>query len=71
MVKFELFPMQNIFDILKKLTEDFKGHSIDMLCQLMENCGRFLYLNEQSHLKFSSLLDKIKQTSHHSKNIKN
>lgn len=65
MVKFELFPMQNVFDILKRLIDDFKGHSIDMLCQLMETCGRFLYMNEMSHLKFNTSLETIKQMSHH------
>jgi regulator of nonsense transcripts 2 len=65
MVKFELFPMQNIFEILKRLIDDFKGHSIDLLCQLMESCGRFLYLNEVSHLKFNTCLEAIKQYAHH------
>ena len=27
----------------------------------MENCGRFLYLNENTHLKFNACLDNIKQ----------
>jgi regulator of nonsense transcripts 2 len=65
MVKFDLFAMQNIFEILKRLIDDFKGHSIDLLCQLMESCGRFLYLNEISHLKFNSCLETIKQICHH------
>lgn len=71
MVKFELFPMQNIFEILKRLIDDFKGNTIDILCNLMENCGRFLYLSEQSHLKFKNFLDSIKQLSHHSKILYN
>jgi regulator of nonsense transcripts 2 len=65
MVKFELFPMQNIFDILKRLIDDFKDYSIDVLCNLMESCGRFLYLNELSHLKFKGCLDTMKQLAHH------
>jgi len=67
MIKFNAFPMQNIFDILKKLLEDFKGISIDLLCNLMENAGRYLYLNEQSHLKFSNFLENVKQNSQYSK----
>ena len=65
MVKFDLFAIQNVFEILKRLIDDFKGHSIDLLCQLMESCGRFLYLNEISHLKFNSSMETIKQLSHH------
>lgn len=64
MIKFELFPMLNVFDILKRLIDDLKGHSIDLLCQLMESCGRFLYLNETSHLKFNTCLETIKQLTH-------
>ena len=67
MIKFDLFPMQNVFEILKKLLDDFKGISIDLLCNLMENTGRYLYLNEQSHLKFTSCLDLIKQNTQYSK----
>jgi len=66
MIKFNLFPMQNVFEILKKLLDDFKGLSIDLLCNLMENSGRFLFLNEQSHLKFNSCLETIKLNTQYS-----
>ncbi len=65
MVKFDLFPIQNVFEILKRLIDDLKGHAIDILCQLMESCGRFLYLNEISHLKFNACLETIRQINHH------
>lgn len=67
MIKLNLFPMQHVFEILKRLLDDFKGMSIDLLCNLMENAGRFLYLNPQSHLKFNSCLDIIKQNTQYSK----
>jgi len=67
MIKFNLFPMQNVFEILKKLLDDFKGVAIDLLCNLMENAGRFLFLNEQSHLKFNSCIDTIKVNTQYSK----
>jgi regulator of nonsense transcripts 2 len=67
MVKFGSFPIGNVFEILKRLIDDFKGHSIDVLCNLMDSCGRYLYLNEQTHLKFKNFLDHVKQLSHHSK----
>lgn len=67
MIKFNLFPMQNVFEILKKLLDDFKGVSIDLLCNLMENAGRYLFLNEQSHLKFNSCLETIKLNTQYSK----
>ncbi len=67
MIKFNLFPMLNVFEILKKLLDDFKGVSIDLLCNLMENAGRYLFLNEQSHLKFNSCIDTIKLNTQYSK----
>lgn len=67
MIKFYAFPMQHVFEILKKLLDDFKGVSIDLLCNLMENAGRFLFINEQSHLKFNSCLETIKLNTQYSK----
>lgn len=67
MIKLNLFPMQNVFEILKKLLDDFKGVSIDLLCNLMENAGRYLFLNEQSHLKFNTCLETIKINTQYSK----
>lgn len=67
MIKFNLFPMQNVFEMLKKLLDDFKGISVDLLCNLMENAGRYLFLNEQSHLKFNSCLETIKLNTQYSK----
>jgi regulator of nonsense transcripts 2 len=69
MIKLNAFPMQNVFEILKKLLDDFKGVSIDLLCNLMENAGRYLFLNEQSHLKFNSCLETIKLNTQYSKFI--
>ena len=69
LIKFDLFPVQNIFDILKKIIDDFKGYSVDILCSIFENAGRFLYLNDVTHLKFNSFIENIKQMTYHS-NIK-
>ena len=67
LIKFDLFPVQNIFDLLKKIIDDFKGYSVDILCAIFENAGRFLYLNEQTHIKFNSFIENIKQMTYHSK----
>jgi hypothetical protein len=64
LVKFGLFPLKNIFDILKFLIDDFKGKSIDLLCTLLDTCGRFLYLNEISHNQFKTFLDNLKRMNH-------
>ena len=62
-VKFGMFPMDTIFEILKGLKDDFSGHSIDILCHILDHSGRYLYLNESSHIKFSGFIDEIKKIS--------
>jgi regulator of nonsense transcripts 2 len=69
MVKFGNFPINNVFEILKRLVDDFKGHSVDVLCNLLDSCGRYLYLNEATHIKFKNFLNNVKQLAHHSKFI--
>ena len=64
LTKFGLFPIKNIFDIIKYLFDDFKGKSVDLLCCLLDTCGRYLYLNENSHNQFKSLLDNLKKMNH-------
>jgi len=67
LIKFDLFPVQNTFDILKKIIDDFKGYAVDILCAIFENAGRYLYLNDQTHVKFSAFIENIKQMAYHSK----
>ena len=35
---------------------DFTGQNIDMTCFLLEQCGRFLYLQPQSHARMNHLV---------------
>jgi regulator of nonsense transcripts 2 len=66
LIKFDLFPVQNTFDILKKIIDDFKGYAVDILCSIFENAGRYLYLNDLTHVKFSAFIENIKQMAYHS-----
>ena len=66
LVKFEVCPEKNIFQIWTKLMGDFSHHNIDVVCTLLECCGRFLYKIYQ--VKTKNLLDimmKKKQTAIH------
>ena len=38
------------------LVEDFTHHNIEMACNLLEVCGRFLYRSEDSHIRTKNLL---------------
>lgn len=63
-IKFNLFDYDVLFEILNYLIEDFKGHNIDIICNIFDNCGRFLYLNETSNGRFVPLIEKIKKLAH-------
>lgn len=64
MVKFGAFPIKNVIDIIKDLLDDFKFKSIECLCQILDNCGRYIYLNKTSQERFGQILDNIKKMAH-------
>ena len=64
MVKFGAFPIKDVFDIIRDLLDDFKFKSIECLCQLLDNCGRYIYLNKASQERFGQILDNIKKMAH-------
>lgn len=45
-----------LFLHFKMLLEDFTHHNIDMACNLLEVCGRFLYRSPESHVRTRNLL---------------
>lgn len=64
LIKFEVFPTANIVtSIINRLFEDFTPVSIELLCILIDSCGRFLYLHEVTHLKFNTFLNEFKSVS--------
>ena len=64
MVKFGAFPIKNVFEIINELLSDFKFKSIESLCQILDNCGRYIYLNKATQEKFGQILDSIKKMAH-------
>ena len=64
MVKFGAFPIKDVFDLIKDLLSDFKFKSIECLCQILDNCGRYIYLNKTTNEKFGQILDTIKKMAH-------
>lgn len=55
LIKFEICQPKEIFSIWTKLVTDFSGHNIDILCTLIECCGRYLY--KLFPVKTKNLLD--------------
>ena len=54
--KFRLLPQSIAFACLKKCVKDFTGTNIDMTSYLLESCGRFLYLQPESHARMKHLV---------------
>ena len=57
LVKFNMFSRPDALNCLKTLLADFKHHNIEMGCNLLDVCGRFLYRNCESHQKLKLLLE--------------
>ncbi|XP_014362200.2 regulator of nonsense transcripts 2 [Papilio machaon] len=49
LVKFDLYSKMEALYCLKVLLHDFQHHHIEMACNLLETCGRFLYCNAETH----------------------
>jgi len=59
--KFNLFPLKKLFIIINKLTVNFSPLAIRTLACLLENCGRWLYLNPLSHQRLLAAIKIIRQ----------
>nr|XP_006818844.1 PREDICTED: regulator of nonsense transcripts 2-like [Saccoglossus kowalevskii] len=59
LTKFKMFPKTDTLLCLKMLLHDFSHHNIEMACNLLETCGRFLYRSPDSHLRTNALLEQM------------
>ncbi|XP_065640842.1 regulator of nonsense transcripts 2 isoform X1 [Hydra vulgaris] len=59
LTKFKVCPKAEALYCLKVLLDKFTHHNIDMACNLIETCGRFLYRSPESHSRMSSLLEQM------------
>ena len=57
LVKFNMFSRLDALNCLKTLLADFKHHNVEMACNLLDVCGRYLYRNQESHMKLKLLLE--------------
>ncbi|KAJ3285377.1 hypothetical protein HK104_009522, partial [Borealophlyctis nickersoniae] len=57
LTKFRVTPNHVIFHCLKVLLENFKHHNIELACQLLETCGRFLYKTPETSTRTANYLD--------------
>ncbi|GBM68838.1 Regulator of nonsense transcripts 2, partial [Araneus ventricosus] len=56
LVKFKVFPKTEALYCLKLLLCDFIHHHVEMACNLLETCGRFLFQAPDSHQRIKVLL---------------
>ncbi len=59
LVKFNIFTKNDLFYVLKTLMADFKYHNIEMFCNCLDVCGRFLFRNAETHMKMKLILVRL------------
>lgn len=59
LVKFNLYSKIEVLFCLKFLLHDFSHHNIEMACNLLEVCGRFLYCSPDSHPRTRVYLEQM------------
>lgn len=65
--KFKIAPAGLVFTCLKACLDDFNHHNIDVACNLLETCGRFLYRSPETTIRMSNMLEILMRL----KNVKN
>ncbi|XP_041998089.1 regulator of nonsense transcripts UPF2-like [Salvia splendens] len=65
--KFKIAPASLVFTCLKACLDDFTHHNIDVACNLLETCGRFLYRSPETTVRMSNMLEILMRL----KNVKN
>ncbi|GFZ14825.1 regulator of nonsense transcripts UPF2 [Actinidia rufa] len=65
--KFKIAPAGLVFSCLKTCLDDFTHHNIDVACNLLETCGRFLYRSPETAVRMANMLEILMRL----KNVKN
>ncbi|KAK6270895.1 hypothetical protein POUND7_007993 [Theobroma cacao] len=65
--KFRIAPAGLVFSCLKTCLDDFTHHNIDVACNLLETCGRFLYRSPETTIRMANMLEILMRL----KNVKN
>lgn len=59
LVKFKMYSKMEALYCVKILLHDFSHHNIEMACNLLEVCGRFLYCCTESHQRTKVYLEQM------------
>lgn len=56
LTKFRITPQHVIFHCLKVLLDDFSHANIELICQMLEGCGRFLYASPDTTVQMTAMV---------------
>lgn len=67
LTKFRVAPAHTIFHAFKMALDDFTNHNIDIVCNLLETCGRFLLKSPETGARMNGMLETVmrKKTVQH------
>jgi regulator of nonsense transcripts 2 len=57
LTKFRVTPLHVVFHCIQVLLGNFNGFNIDILCSLLETCGRFLYRVPETKVRLGNMLE--------------
>ena len=57
--KFKLIPINTILEMITLLADDLNATSIEILCDLLESCGKFIAGTRGADIRFQNILQKI------------
>jgi regulator of nonsense transcripts 2 len=56
LTKFRITPQHVVFHCLKVLLEDFSHANIELIAQMLEGCGRFLYASPDTTTQMAAMV---------------
>ncbi|KAF7727252.1 hypothetical protein EC973_007865 [Apophysomyces ossiformis] len=59
LTKFRVTPPHTIFHIFKVALDDFTNQNIDVVCNLLETCGRFLLKSPETGVRMNNMLETV------------
>ena len=67
LVKFGIYSASMIFNCIRILLDDFTMSNVQVLCRLLESCGRYLYRHRDTQSRMVNMLEILmrKRSTHH------
>ncbi|KAG2224950.1 hypothetical protein INT45_000071 [Circinella minor] len=59
LTKFQVVPAHTIFHVFKIALDDFTHQNIDIVCNLLETCGRYLLKSTETSVRMNNMLEVV------------